>query len=347
LGKYPKFKSIRDYSGWTYPDKAGWKIHSTGKHGYLELSKIGQIRMRGEARLWGKPTTCTIVYRQGKWFASITLEVETRDLASLRPTGTGAVGIDIGCKTALAITDGVSHQFVEPPKFLRNAEQDIKKASKLKRRKRKPDQKKRIKASSRWKKAGAKVRKINRKVANQRANWVHQIATEIVRCNSLIATEELEVSKMTRKSKKARKAQKSGLNKSILDVGFRMLTSAIKYKLEEAGGVFAQVPTKKIKPSQRCPGCGHCQPKTLVDRVHTCECGVTLDRDIAAALVCLLWVLGKLPGDGIALDKRGVLSATASTRERKSCGSMRQLGAKKRQKSQSTVGDADTPTSTQ
>ena len=53
LGKYPRFKSIRHYSGWTYPSFTGWKVHSTGDNGYLELSKIGQIQMRGKARLWG------------------------------------------------------------------------------------------------------------------------------------------------------------------------------------------------------------------------------------------------------------------------------------------------------
>ena len=31
LGKYPKFKSIRRYSGWTYPDaRQGFKVHSIG-----------------------------------------------------------------------------------------------------------------------------------------------------------------------------------------------------------------------------------------------------------------------------------------------------------------------------
>lgn len=42
LGKYPRFKSIRHYSGWSYPSFTGWKAHSTGDNGYLELAKIGQ-----------------------------------------------------------------------------------------------------------------------------------------------------------------------------------------------------------------------------------------------------------------------------------------------------------------
>lgn len=43
LGKYPKFKSIRHYSGWTYPSLTGGKVHTTGDNGYLELAKICQM----------------------------------------------------------------------------------------------------------------------------------------------------------------------------------------------------------------------------------------------------------------------------------------------------------------
>jgi putative transposase len=51
LGKRPKYKSIRHYSGWTYPSKTGWKAHTNGVNGYLELAKIGFIQMRGKARI--------------------------------------------------------------------------------------------------------------------------------------------------------------------------------------------------------------------------------------------------------------------------------------------------------
>jgi putative transposase len=305
LSKYPRFKSIRHYSGWTYPATSGWKAHTTGDHGYLELSNIGLFRMRGQARIWGRPTTCTLVYRSGKWYASITVDVDDQLLKQNRSTGTGAVGIDIGCKTALAITDGENHQLVEAPQFLRKAEKKIKLAAKDKRRKRAPNHKKKVKASKRWKKAQKRVSKLQRQVANKRANWVHQVSTEIISSNSYVATEKLEVAKMTRKAKKKNLRQKAGLNKSILDVGFGMLKGAIKYKVEEAGGLFVEVPTKKVKPSQTCPECGTQHKKTLDERVHKCACGCEMDRDIAAALVCLLWSQDKLPEQGTGSVKRG------------------------------------------
>jgi putative transposase len=347
LGKRPKYKSIRHYSGWTYPSKTGWKAHTTGDNGYLDLAKIGSIQMRGKARVWGTPTTCTIVYRNGKWYASITVEL-TELQAAARQTDFGAVGIDFGCKSALAFTDCETHSFVEAPKFLRKAEVQIKQLSKDKRRKVAPNRRKKQKASSRWKKTELRISKVTRKAANQRSNWVHQVASDIVRCNSFVATEKLEVSKMTRKAKKGkRKKQKAGLNKSILDVGMGMLRAAIQYKVIEAGGVFVEVPTRTVKPSQTCPNCGNQHKKTLNERVHHCEvCGFTMDRDLAAALVMLLWSQGKLPGFETSLVDADVTSSTSDTCKRKQTGSQKQLGQMKRQKSKSTGLDAKTQTST-
>ncbi|HEY9796280.1 MAG TPA: transposase [Leptolyngbyaceae cyanobacterium] len=348
LGKYPRFKSIRHYSGWTYPDgRQGFKAHTTGVNGYLKLVDLDiEIQIRGKARIWGRPTTCTIVYRNGKWYVSITVDVPNVQ----RELGTGAIGIDIGCKSAVSITDGENHQLVEAPKFLRKAEVQIKQASIAKRRRRSPNRKSKTKASRRWKKASNHVGKLTRKVANQRQNWVHQIAAQIAACNSLVATEKLEVKKMTRIAKKGkRRKQKAGLNKSILDVGFGMLKAAIKYKVEEGDGQFIEVPTKKVKPSQTCPKCGHQHPKTLDERIHQCtECDYQQDRDIASAEVCLYWVKGTLPGFGTNLVDADGSSSTSSPKVCKDCGGMKQLAQKKRLKSATklTGQDAETRPST-
>ncbi|WP_373690463.1 RNA-guided endonuclease InsQ/TnpB family protein [Desmonostoc muscorum] len=285
------------------------------------------------------------VFRNNKWYASITVDVLDQTLKpEILPVG--AIGIDLGCNSALSITDGENHQQIEAPKFLRNAEHLIKKASKDKRRKQSPNRKKKIKASRRWKKAQSRVSKLTRKVANQRQNWVHQVAVEIISSNSFIATEKLEVKNMTSIAKKGkRKKQKTGLNKSILDVGFGMLRSTIKYKVEQIGGVFIEVPTKKVKPSQTCPKCGHQHKKTLDIRVHNCEfCGYVQDRDIAAAEVMLYWAKGNLPGVGTTLEDADVTSSTSRTR--KQAGSMKQLGQMKRQKLNSTGVNVETHPST-
>jgi putative transposase len=316
----PKFKSIRHYSGWSYPASSGWKVHTTGDNGYLELTDLKvSIRMRGKARTWGKPTTCTIVYRNGKWYASITVEC-----TPVRETGDGAIGVDFGTYHAVAMSDGTT---IENPLFQAKSAGKIKQASKQKRRKRAPNFRKKIKASKRWKKASKKVSNIQRKVSNQRQDWIHKVATQLVSGNSLIATEELNLKGMTRKAKKGskRKAQKTGLNRSMLDVGIGELTKAIEYKLQEAGVILVMVPTQKVKPSQTCPSCGHQRKKDLSERVHHCsECGAFYDRDVAAAMVMLSWALGA------SVLKRGEEIPTSIPRTH--TGGWKQISSLKRQK---------------
>ena len=336
-GGYPKFKSIRHYSGWTYPCKSGWKALTDGTNGYLDLSNLGKIQMRGEARTWGLPSTCTILNRQGKWYASITVSCEVN-----RKTSDNAIGLDFGVTHAVAMSNS---DIIDAPKFLAKAANSIKKASKALRRKDKPNHKKKIKASKRWRKAKAKVSKVSRKVANQRQNWVHQISSKIVSGNSLIVTEKLNIKGMTKKAKKGskRKKQKTGLNRNMLDVGISTLKSLIKSKVTEANGEYIEIPTQKVKPSQTCPSCGNQVKKELSERIHNClKCGYVADRDVAAAQVMLNWVLYNSAVFGTNIVKRGERSSTASTTY---CGGMQQLGSKKRKQHTQLDGISETPSS--
>ncbi len=229
LSKYPKFKAKRRYRGWTYPSGIGWKVHTNmGVNGQLELRhfKPGPIfiPMRGKARTWGEPTTCIIVWSNKKWYASITVNCVPE-----RETGPGAVGLDFGCKVAIATSNG---EFIESPKFQVQAAEKVKQLSKQLRRKRRPEKARRVseaqrtgpkkeqpssssvssnlcvsaplratRASRRWRKIQELISRVKRKVANQRHDWSHKVAAQIVSSNSLVATEKLNLTGMTRKGK--------------------------------------------------------------------------------------------------------------------------------------------------
>ncbi|MGV0028787.1 RNA-guided endonuclease InsQ/TnpB family protein, partial [Phormidesmis priestleyi] len=204
LGGYPKFKASRHYSGWSYPCNAGWKAETEGGNGHLNLSNLGRMQMRGQARTWGAPTTCTILVRHGKWFASITVKCEP-----VRSTGDGAVGIDLGCKEAITLSTG---EQISKPEFLKEGQRKVKAASKKLRRKRAPNRNKKIKASRRWKSLQKRKSVLQRKVTRQREDWLHQTTSNIVSSNSLVANEQLNIKGMTARAKKGkRKAQKAGV----------------------------------------------------------------------------------------------------------------------------------------
>ena len=347
----PKFKAIRNYSGWTYGSKSGWKAKTNGKHGTVTLNDLGiTLKMRGQAKSWGTPTTLTIVYKPSKnqWFASFTVNREVPPPMF----GSGSelkyesmVAFDLGTATAITCFNGKEFEEISNPRFTQVAEKKIKKLSKALRRKRQPDRQKKIKASSRWKKARRKISQKQRKVANQRRDWQHRVTSDIARRYDIGVTENLNTKGMTRKAKQGskRKRQKAGLNKSILSVGFGTLNSQIAYKIEAKGGLVLTLNTKKIKPSQRCPECGivHQEWADLSNRYHVCDgkkgCGMTTPRDRGSVRVMYNVASHNQKGLGTSLSSVDVFSSTSPTSRRKHTGSMKQLGQMKRQKSQPSM----------
>jgi putative transposase len=351
----PKFKSIRNYSGWTYPAKSGWKVSSSGKHGTITLNDLGiTIRMRGQAKSWGIPTTLTICYKpsRNQWFASLTVDVPTVSAkfgSESNLSYESIVAFDLGTETALTLYDGKEFTELENPRFTRKAEAKIKQKSKALRRKRAPNRNKKVKGSRRWKKERKRISRLMRKVANQRSDWQHKVTSEISSRHDIGVTEQLNTKGMTRKAKKGskRKKQKAGLNKSILSVGFGTLNKMIAYKIEQKGGLMLILYTKKIKPSQRCPNCGkvHKDWAQLSNRYHVCDaCGFKIPRDRGSVMVMYNVATNQQPGLGTSLADCGCSSSTSSNGKPKHIGSMRQLGQMKRQKPSGKIdGSIETP----
>lgn len=183
LSRKPRFKSIRRYSGWTYPARSGWKVNSTGKHGTVTLNDLGiTLKMRGQAKHWGVPTTLTLVYKPSRrqWFASFTVEVAIPEpkfgsQSDLRYES--IVAYDLGTETALTLFDGAEFREITNPRFTQRSEEKIRRVARLKRRKRAP--KKGIKASRRWKKIHRREAQLKAKVARQRKDWQHKVTSEI------------------------------------------------------------------------------------------------------------------------------------------------------------------------
>ncbi len=363
-GSFPRRTSlsIRDYSGWAYPALSGWKVSSSGKHGAVTLNDLGiKLRMRGQAKKWGSPTTLTIVYKPSKnqWFASITVDATTAENSLFRKKNSdlpvrekrieakfgseselsyeSIVAFDLGTETALTLYDGENFTELENPRFTKKSESKVKQKSKALRRKRAPNRRKKIKASRRWKKTRKLISNLQSKVANQRKDWQHKVTSDIASRHDIGVTEQLSTKNMVRKARAGskRKKQKAGLNKSILSVGFGILNKMIAYKIEQKGGLMLVLPTKKIKPSQRCPKCGkiHKTWAELSNRYHICDgCGFETPRDRGSVMVMYNVAMNQQPGLGMSLVDCGCSSSTDSTKKRKHTGSMKQLGQMKRQK---------------
>ena len=232
---------------------------------------------------------------------------------------------DLGTQTALTVYDGESFTEVSNPRFTQKAEEKLKAKAKVLRRKRAPNRREKIKASRRWKKARKQISRLQRKVASQRQNWQHKVTSDIGSRYDVVVTEQLDTRGMTRQGKKGskRQKQKAGLNKSIISVGFGTLSQMIAYKIESKGGLMLKLPTKQIKPSQRCPNCG----KVLTDwadlsnRYPVChDCGLEIPRDRGSVMVMYNIAIDRQPGLGTSLVDCGCFSSTNSIGKRKHTG---------------------------
>jgi hypothetical protein len=75
------------------------------------------------------------------------------------------------------------------------------------------------------------------------------------------------------------------LAKAVHDVGWSSFLTMLAYKAENAGRQVIKVDPKYT--SQECPQCHALEKKSLSERVHRCDCGLTIGRDHAAAFVVL------------------------------------------------------------
>jgi putative transposase len=279
---FPRFKSFDRFSGFGYKAHGdGWKLRPSpaGAHGKLKLSGVGEIKLRGQARTAGTPVTCDIQHKAGRWYASVTLRCEP-----VRERGTRAVGLDWGVETFATLVElnGEKHE-IDNPRFVRSSTGKLARAQKALSRKRR--------GSRNRGKARRRVADVHRRIANRRADFLHKATAAIVAGSALIATEQLGIERMTAKGG----CRKAGLNREILSTAPGAFLRMLQYKAEEAGVEFVEVPTRKVKPTQTCPGCGRQRKKALSERMHSCECGLHVGRDQAAALVCVQWAMTGSP----------------------------------------------------
>ncbi|MDQ3702527.1 MAG: transposase, partial [Chloroflexota bacterium] len=201
-----------------------------------------------------------------------------------------AVGIDLGLAAFLATSEG---ETVDTPRYFRQAQAALRRAQrKVSRRKQ---------GSKRRRKAVEQVRRVHLHVANQRRDFHHKTARNLVRRYGTICHEALNIVGIAR----------GRLAKSTLDAGWAAFLSILGHKAAGAGVRVVAVPP--YNTSQVCSACGAhpAAPKTLRDRVHICPCGYAADRDVNAAQNILLRGAGAPSGTRPGLGRQDPTTALA------------------------------------
>ncbi|MGW6054752.1 RNA-guided endonuclease TnpB family protein, partial [Streptomyces sp. NPDC055189] len=196
----------------------------------------------------------------GRYFVSFVVGTDPRPL----PETDRVVGIDLGLIHFAVLSDGSR---VDNPRFLRRAEQRLRKAQRNLSRK--------TKGSANRAKARIRVARAHARAGDARREFHHQLSTRIIRDNQAVAVETLSVKGLAR----------TRMAKSVHDAGWSAFVGMLEYKAALYGRQFHRI--GRFEPtSQVCSACGVKDgPKPLHVRVWTCRaCGTVLDRDINAAV---------------------------------------------------------------
>ena len=254
---YPRMKGYGYYDSITYP-QSGFKAGESSVWVSL-MGRPVQIKAKIHRPIVGAIKTCTVRRLRNKWYVCFACEYEPEPL----PKSDEAIGIDMGLKSFMALSDGT---FVENPRFFRRDEKALAIAGRR--------QSKTAKGSRERRKRNKVLSRIHERIWNRRHNFCHQLSRKLVNAYGLIAVEKLNVKGMV---------LNHHLAKSISDAAWSQFRSRLAYKAESAGRVLIEI--NPAYTSQDCSVCGYRAKKKLSERWHHCpKCGVSLDRDTNAAI---------------------------------------------------------------
>jgi putative transposase len=271
---FPKFhkKGLRD--SFRESDPKCIKLDQANSR--MQLPKIGWVRYRNSREVLGAVRSVTVSQSAGKWFVSIST---LREVEQPQHPSTSAVGVDWGVASFVTMSNGEVLDRLQPLKKF------LPRLAKLQRR-----MAGKKKFSDNWKKAKQRVTQMHSKIANIRKDFLHQSSNDISKNHAVVFVEDLQVKNMSASGKgtKAkpgkRVAQKSGLNRSILDASPFEFRRQLEYKTQWSGGLLVSVPPQNT--SRMCPECQHTSAENRKTQAKfVCvECGFSANADFVGAV---------------------------------------------------------------
>ena len=268
---FPKFKKKGLDNSIRFPQ--GYKLEQGNRRIYLP--KIGWVRYRKSRNVVGEIKNVTVSKKCGRFYVSIQTELEVE----IPKHQGGDIGIDMGIVRFATLSNG---EYIEPLNSFKKLQDTLAFAQQRLSLK--------VKGSKNWYKQKAKVAKICHRMANCRKDFLHKNSNEICKNHAMIYIENLQVSNMSKSAQGTIEqpgknvAQKSGLNRAILDQGWYEFRRQLEYKSAWRGGYVMAVDPKNT--SRTCPCCGHTdkENRPTQARFECIECGYTENADVVGAL---------------------------------------------------------------
>ena len=236
----------------------------------ITLPYLENIKIRGYKKLKeikGRIINVTISKEPtGKYYVSVLYE-----LTNVNPIKNpkNIVGIDIGIKQLLTLSDGTTYENIHIQEKYRK---------RIKRKQRELSRK--IKGSKNYYKCKKELAILYSKLKNIRKSYIHKITKSITDEYDIITCENLKTKEMIIQGKT------NNLSSKINDATFTEILRQLSYKAKIKGKKFYQVDTY-YPSSQICSRCDNQDKKykDLNEREYKCvKCGQALDRDFNSSI---------------------------------------------------------------
>ena len=262
-GGFPKFKSAK-HSRRSYST-----INQNGTVAVLDngvrLPKVGIIKAkihRVPSDDWKLRSATVSMDSDGKFYVSILFEYE--NATSVISKTDNAIGLDYKSDGLYMDSNGnvgTNH------KYFRESHDKLAKAQRRLKHK--------TIGSKNYRKQQLKINRIHKHIANQRLDNLHKLSTKIANSYDVVCVESLNMRSMSNKG--------FGNGKATLDNGYGLFLNLLEYKLADRGKHFVRV-DKWFPSTQTCSCCGNRRKLSLGDRIYKCGCGLTINRDLNAAI---------------------------------------------------------------
>lgn len=273
LGGYPEPKKKGVHDAFSYAGREIVCEAINRRWGRVRLPKIGWVKFRLTRPIAGTIREATVSRTALGWQVSIGCLIDTDAAAP-----SSAVGIDRGVTVPLMLSDGTSYLL---PEGIAAMARRIRKAQRVASR--------RKRGSVRHAKALRRVAALRAKQARIRKHWAHETTTTICRRFGTVVVERLRTKNMTASASGTlaepgrNVAQKRGLNRAILNVGWHQIETMLLYKAHRL---------VKVNPafsSQTCASCGTVDSRSRKNQSQFCctACGHRDNADRNAAVVIL------------------------------------------------------------
>ncbi len=264
------------------------RVGDNGRPRSVTLPGIGQIGVHDDTRRLrrmvangrAKILFATVTFHAGRWWVSLNVAAADLHPAHLHPVRDpaddgGWVGVDRGLSVfaVAATSDGEEvSRITHAPKALSAGMKRQRRLAKSLSRKQKGSRNRRD--------AAAKLGRHHHHIANVRRHFLHQVSNELAKTHDRLVIEDLNVAGMLANHRLAR---------AISDAGWAEFARQLAYKQAWRGGELV-VANRWFPSSKLCPECGAIRADlTLHDRMFTCVCGHSADRDLNAAVNLARW----------------------------------------------------------